>query len=176
MKYKVVYSDERVSNSIRLLGSAISDQMDLSNTLILVVLTGGDYLFNRLAQFWGNSKTVKVEDLEVNFIKGHSYSGSRRKSFIWDLFPDKNKVQGRDILVIDDFADSGNTINIINEQLKNMGANLIQFATLLRRDRCMLAEGVNLVSAIVDNSDTFFVGCGLDDNGKARYINYIGAV
>ena len=109
----------------------------------------------------------------VYFVKGHSYQGSQQGVFEWDYFevPD---LAGRDVVVLDDICDSGNTSRAVLAKLQEYHPRSVRFFTLLCRS-CTNTEGLVLDTCIVDDTKDFFYGCGLDSHDSFdRFHPYIG--
>ena len=88
------------------------------------------------------------------------------------LLPD---IRGRDVLIVDDIFDTGNTLSHLVEALQSGGPNSIRTAALL------LKEGRAEVEMRPDFSgftipDVFVVGYGLDYNDDYRHLPFIGAL
>lgn len=167
--YRIKYSQalvaERIQSTVRELreSGVINDQ-----TMFLVMLNGGVWFASHLFD--------AIPDMmnEVEYIKGHSYSGQNHGELVWDVRPTA-AIQNRQVVVLDDICDTGNTTNSIYDALKGM-AKEVCFVTLLRRTTAKLNEGVRVYSCIEDDSDDFFVGCGLDDFDRGRMLPFVGIV
>ena len=167
MNYRVKYSEQEVSAAIKRLADGITINED---TLILVLMNGGLWFAHELVE------RLHDRTVEVQYVKVSSYRGKTRTSLKLEYFPHIDWAQKR-IIVVDDICDSGQTLCMMSEELKKYNPISIRFVTLLQRThRMQLTDDIDLVSGICDESDDFFVGCGLDDNGKARYLPYIGVV
>lgn len=138
------------------------------DTVFLVLMNGGvwfaAHLFDCLDE---------IEN-EVYFAKCHSYDGAHQGTLVWDYLPEVN-LQGRQVVVLDDICDSGQTATAVVRYLQTMTPN-VSVMTLLSRTTTRLPEDIPLYSCIVDDSADFFVGCGLDDNSRSRMLPYIGVI
>ncbi len=163
--YPVKYSAQEVSAAIdRLAQTVVINE----NTVFLVLMNGGAWFAHELIRRFGNTP-VREE-----FAKVSSYSGQQRGNLKITYIPDVD-WQDKEVIVLDDICDSGNTLNNIHAWLKDKHPQDIRFITLLaRKGRYTLDEGVKLTVGIEDDSDDFFVGCGLDDNNMARNLPYVG--
>lgn len=167
--YKIKYSEETVKQSIRKKAMELKeDGIITDKTVFLVMLNGGAWFASHLFD------TLTDVTNEVYFVKAHSYNGSQRTSVEWDLRPSPG-IENRDVVVLDDICDSGNTVNAIYQALKPLTSHICVF-TLLHRAGSKLDDGVELYSCIEDDSEDFFVGCGLDDYGKSRMLPFIGII
>lgn len=165
IKYSQPFVREQITKTVRGLieNGTINEQ-----TVFLVMLNGGVWFASHVFD--------NIPDMlnEVYFIKGHSYSGQSHGELVWDYLPQMS-LENRQVVVLDDICDSGNTTSAIYQALRPMTSR-ISFLTLLRRTSAKLAEDLELNSCIVDDSDDFFVGCGLDDYDRGRMLPFVGVV
>ncbi len=100
--------------------------------------------------------------------RGMSTTGSVR--IVHDLAVD---IKGRDLILVEDILDSGNTLSCLTRLLWEREPASIRIATLLdkpsRRTADIRADYVGFVVA-----DEFVVGYGLDYDQKYRNLPYIG--
>lgn len=167
--YRIKYTESVVRERIARTVASLREEGIISDqTLFLVMLNGGVWFASHLFD--------AIPDMmnEVEYIKGHSYSGQSHGELTWDLRPSV-AIQNRQVVVLDDICDSGNTTNTVYEALRGVAKDVC-FVTLLRRTTAVLAEGVRVYSCIEDDSDDFFVGCGLDDFDKGRMLPFVGVV
>lgn len=164
----VKYSAAQVAEALKAKVSELQTKGVLNDSVVYVVMmNGGVWFATHVFDCMPDMKN------EVYFMKGHSYNGFIRERLIWDYFDIPN-LEGRDVVVLDDICDTGNTSRAILKQLQHRKAESIRFFTLLSRTSTD-TTGLVLDSCIVDDSDDFFYGCGLDSCGNAdRFHPYIG--
>ena len=87
-----------------------------------------------------------------------------------DLLPD---LRGRDILLLDDILDSGQTLSYLANLLRSQGAASVRVAVLLRK---LGRQKVPLEPEFCGFAipDEFVIGYGLDYNDEYRNLPYIG--
>jgi hypoxanthine phosphoribosyltransferase len=84
-------------------------------------------------------------------------------------------IRGRDILLVDDIFDTGNTIWDLIPQLDELGPETVRVAVLLRKQgRCRVPRQPDFVG--FDIPDAFVVGYGLDFEDRYRNLPYIAAL
>ena len=136
---------------------------------VLTLLDGGMFLTGELMRRLSNFTKAFIENKTM---KVSSYHDKNRGELKFDYVPDVD-WKGKRVIVIDDFCDSGNTINQIYRYLKDHEAETIEFYTLLAREGYQLDPGVVLHYGKLDDTKNFYIGCGLDDNGYKRHVDYI---
>ena len=84
-------------------------------------------------------------------------------------------INGRDIIVVEDILDSGNTLYFLQNYLRAKGAKSITIVTLLdkpsRREKPIVPD-----LAGFEVPDEFVVGYGLDYDEKYRNLPYVGVL
>ena len=113
-------------------------------------------------------RRIAKPELKVAFIKASSYgdgmesSGKVKISGLESL-----DIAGKNILVIDDILDTGNTMFGITNALRDMGPNKVKTCVLLNKQARRTADiRADFVGFEVENK--FIVGCGLDYAGDYR--------
>lgn len=85
------------------------------------------------------------------------------------------KVEGRDLIIVEDIIDSGLTLNYLVDLFKYRKANSIKIVTLLDKPAGRTADiKADLIGFEVP--DEFVVGYGLDYAEKYRNLSYIGVL
>ncbi|MCC7050857.1 MAG: hypoxanthine phosphoribosyltransferase [Bacteroidia bacterium] len=109
---------------------------------------------------------------DISFVKIASYSGTNSTEKINNLIGINENIEGRDIIIIEDIVDTGNTLHYLFEILKEKKANTIQIATLLFKPEAYKWNyPVQYVGKTIPN--VFVVGYGLDYDGFGRNLNSI---
>lgn len=110
-------------------------------------------------------------DPEIDFIKIHSYEGTEQKELHVHCDLTTN-VTGRHVLIVEDIVDSGRTILKVIDLVQRQNPASIEVLCLLYRERkSELATRPKYIGYGVPEG--FFVGYGLDMNGKGRGLSYL---
>ena len=84
-------------------------------------------------------------------------------------------VEGRNVLIVEDIIDSGNTLHYLLDVFKNRNAKSVRLCTMLDKpERREVAVDVDYVGFTIP--DEFVVGYVLDYDQKYRNLPYIGVV
>ncbi len=84
-------------------------------------------------------------------------------------------IRGRDVLLVDDIFDTGDTIWELIPQLDDLGPETVRVAVLLRKQgRCRVPRQPDFVGFEIP--DVFVVGYGLDYNDRYRHLPCIAAL
>ena len=160
---------QEVRSRIAELGVQISSDYPFltaeSPLLVLCTLRGAVFFASDLIR----ALTVPAE---MDFIKVHSYCGTRPAgSPIFDL-GEQIDVSGRHVLVVEDIVDTGQTMATVMQNFADKGAKSIRICTMLdkpsrRTERCKTVTPDYIGFTI---PDLFVIGWGLDFNGKYRLL------
>ena len=166
---KILLSEEEIKARVQELGDQLYDAFHDKNPLFVGVLKG---CFIFMADL------VRAAQLksELEFIGVSSYQNGTKSSGVVQITRDLQRdISGRDIIVVEDILDSGNTLAFLISYLMAKGAKSISIVTLLdkpsRREKAVEAD---LSGFVVP--DEFVVGYGLDYAQLYRNLPYIGVL
>lgn len=168
---EVMISEEEIRQRISALGQQITaDYQGRGNDIVLVGLLRGSFMF--MADL---CRAIDVSH-EVDFITASSYgsgmSSSRDVKIIKDLDED---IRGKDVLIVEDIIDSGNTLSKVREILRLREPKSLAICTLLDKpERREVAVDVEYVGFTIP--DEFVVGYGIDYAQRYRHLPYVGKV
>ena len=159
MQLKKLIDKKEINNNIKQMGTDISKYYD-NNPITVVSILKGSLLFT--------SDLIREIDLQmyIEFLRLTSYKGTRRKSIKINDSIDFD-IKGRNLLIIEDIIDSGNTIHYIVDELKKYNPNSIKIATLLFKPSTYNFDmKIDWIGFNIKND--FVVGYGLDYNEMYR--------
>ena len=112
--------------------------------------------------------------LTVDFLSASSYGSGTESSGQVKLKLDlADDISGRDVLIIEDIVDSGNTLSKLLPELQKRGPASLKVCALLDKpERRVLPFQANYVGFTIP--DAFVVGYGLDFDQHYRQLPYIG--
>ena len=153
---KVLYTEKQIAARIEAMGMEMYEALKGKDPLFVSVLRGAFIFMADVVR----ACQVKCD---VEFIAVSSYH---------DIQQD---ITGRNIVVIEDILDSGNTLHFLKQYFMTKGAASVSICTLLdkpsRRTKAITADYVGFVVP-----DEFVVGYGLDYCQKYRNLPYIGVL
>ncbi len=186
---KVLVTEEELKSRVEEMGEVLYEKFQGRNPLFLGVLKGSFVFMADLVRAcqvksdvefiavssYQNVRACQVKS-DVEFIAVSSYQNatvsSGRVQITRDLQQD---ITGRDLIIVEDILDSGNTLAFLKQYFLAKGAASITIVTLLdkpsRRTKAITAD---LAGFTVP--DEFVVGYGLDYAQQYRNIPYIGVL
>ena len=136
-----------------------------SKSPIVIGVLNGSFIF--LADLVRNLNF----DVEISFIKASSYVGKQKSDIIkFDLFNFDN-IKGKDIIIIEDIVDTGDTVSKIRNKMINKANSIAIAAFLLKPNKAKVNFKIDWVGFEIP--DQFVVGYGLDYNQKFRNLKGI---
>ncbi len=167
----VMIAERTIAARVAELGQQITaDYRGSSSQMVLVGLLRGSFIF--MADL---CRAIACPH-EVDFMTASSYgsamSSSRDVKILKDLDED---IRGKDVLIVEDIIDSGNTLSKVREILRLREPKSLAICTLL--DKPSRRE-VEIKTDYVGFSipDEFVVGYGIDYAQRYRHLPYIGKV
>ena len=112
--------------------------------------------------------------LRVEMVQARSYRGNNTHPgpLVINLDLLSSGVQGRNVLLVDDIFDTGNTLWELIPQIDDLGPMSVHSAVLLQKEgRCQVPMKPDFVGFTIP--DKFVVGYGLDYNDHYRNLPYL---
>ena len=113
--------------------------------------------------------------LEFDYLHVTRYRGSTQGGAMeWRVLPGQNVV-GRNVLVLDDILDEGETLAAIRDKLLHMGATRVWSAVLTNKDNGLI-KPIRADFVGLDVPNRYVFGCGMDVYGLWRNLPAIYAL
>ncbi len=166
---QVLYSEEQLKRRVEEMGEELYDRFHDKNPMFVGVLSG-------CFVFMADLVRASQMKSELEFIAVSSYKNGTTSSGVVQITRDLQcDITGRNLIVVEDILDSGNTLSYLKEYLLTRGAASVSIVTLLdkpsRRQKAIYADVVGF-----EVPDEFVVGYGLDYAQQYRNIPYIGVL
>ena len=163
----VLFSEEELKQRVKEMGAQITADYQGKEPLLVSVLRGS-YIFM--------ADLTRSIDLPctVDFMSVSSYGSGTSSSGQVQITKDLSEnIEGRDVIVVEDILDSGNTLFYLLQLLEARKPASIRLCTLLNKPERRVKE-VEVAYSGFDIPDAFVVGYGLDYAEKYRNLPYIG--
>lgn len=166
---RTLISESEIDERVRELGATLTAEYADRPLTILGVLTGSIVLLADLIR-------ATSTPLRVALIQAASYGGTRTSpgelSINNALVPD---LKGRNVVILDDIFDTGNTMVGLYEAVKEFEPSSIKSAVLLwKTARTEVSLEPDYFGFKIP--DEFVVGYGLDYNDEYRHLPFIGVM
>jgi len=164
-KFVKFISYQEIDKAINKIAQQLNKDYEQDPPVILVTLNGAMVFAADLL------KQLQFSSI-VSCIKLTSYQGTHTTDHVKTLIGLNEEVEGKNVLIIEDIVDTGNTYQTLVNLLQEKGAKEIRIATLtMKQDAYRLSLPVHYVGIYIP--DKFVIGRGLDYNGLGRNLNDI---
>ena len=163
---RTLFSREDIKVKVKELGDIISKEYEDKDLLVISLLRGSFIFTSDLVR----ELSIPVEvDFMTTASYGHSETSSGNVEIVHDV---RTKVEGKDVLIVDDIIDSGFTLQKVKEVLSLKNPSSIKICVMLDKPS---RRKVDLTPDFVGFSipDVFIVGYGLNYGDYYRNIPYI---
>lgn len=161
-------SANAIATRVTELGEAISTDYT-GHSLTLVIVSNGAILFGA-----DLVRTIQVP-LELDTISAASYTGTVSGAELEIRSRFKLCVRDRDVVIVDDILDSGQTLTKLKAAVAEMGARSVKSCVLLSK-RCERACEIEAEYVGFEIDDEWVVGYGLDYDEQYRQLPFIGVL
>ncbi|NRD72436.1 hypoxanthine phosphoribosyltransferase [Shewanella sp. VB17] len=172
MKHTIeeMISVEEIDQKLDLLAGQINAHYANSERLLMVGLLKGSVIF--MADLCRRIKGhVEIDFMSVSSY-GNAMTSTREVKILKDVQSD---IKGRDVLIVEDLIDSGNTLNKIRDMLMLREPKSLALCTLLDKpQRREIDVPVDFIGFTIP--DEFIVGYGIDYAEQYRNLPYIAKV
>ena len=171
VEMKVMISAEEIHAKVQELGKKIDAHYANSDKeLVLIGLLRGSVIF------MADLCRAITKTHELDFMTVSSYGGGTTSSRDVKILKDLDgEIRDKDVLIVEDIIDSGNTLSKVLEILSTRQPNSIELCTLVSKpSRREIDLDVKFLGFEVE--DKFIVGYGLDYDQKYRHIPFIGEI
>ena len=166
---KVLVSEEEVNERIKTLGKQISENYAGKQIHMICVLKGGVFFMCELA------KRISVP-VSLDFMCVSSYGDATTSSGVVRIAKDLDEsIEGKDVLIVEDIIDSGNTLSRLVPMLQERGPKDLRICTLLSKPERREVE-IDVAYNGFEIPDKFVVGYGLDYDQHYRNLPYVGVI
>ncbi|MDP2561477.1 hypoxanthine phosphoribosyltransferase [Psychrobium sp. 1_MG-2023] len=167
---EVMISEQQITDKVAEIGQRIEQHYQDSDNLLLVALLRGSVVF--LADL---CRQIDLP-LSLDFMTVSSYGSSMESTRDVKILKDLTEnIKGRDVIIVEDIIDTGNTLAKIVEILSLRQPKSLKLCTLLDKpSRREVDVDVDWIGYSIP--DEFVVGYGIDYAEKYRNLPYIAKV
>lgn len=165
--FEKLITPEEIKEIVSRMGKEITDAYN-NKELVVVCIMNGAFVF-------AADLIREIEhDFEVYFLRASSYgektvsSGDVKVNFEAGSF-----LENKDVLVIEDIVDSGNTVVKVNKVINEYKPKSINWASFLSKPSRREVE-VDVAFVGKEIEDKFVIGYGLDLGERYRNLPYVG--
>ena len=163
--FEIFINEEEINDIISNISNRINES-GIINPLFIAILNGS-FLFAADLM-----RKINIPDTEISFLKLSSYDGLSSTGNVDKLIGLSKKIEGRNVIVLEDIIDTGITLEKIISLLEKEKVNSIKIATLLFKPNSYQKKfQIDYIGKSIKND--FVVGYGLDYDEKGRNLKNI---
>ena len=163
----ILVSEQELNEIVNRLAGELDADYEGKDWLMVGVLKGS-------VLFMADLMKAMKTDFKIDFVVVSSYADGTESTGRVNVLKDiSQSIVGKDLLIVEDIIDSGNTLNFLIQYFKAKGASSVKIATLFDKpDRRQVEIPVDYVGKVIP--DAFIVGYGLDYAERYRTLPYVG--
>ena len=160
---KVLYTKKEIDKRVKKIADIISHDYQGKELIVVGVLKGAFVFMADLIRYFSIPCIV-------DFIRVSSYGSSTVSSGKIVIKKDiETSIEGKDILIIEDIIDTGLTLSLLVDKLKERNPHSLKVCAFLdKRRRRKVEFEADYVGFTID--DGFVVGYGIDFNEMGRFL------
>ena len=165
----VMLSEEQIVARTKELAAQLDKLYEGRKPVVICVLKGSVIFFSELIR---NMKTM----LTIDFMSVSSYGSGTTSTGELKVKQDlSTDIKGRDVLIVEDIIDSGNTLYHLKKMLNQRLPSSVNIVTLLDKpERREVPMEPDYTGFVIE--DEFVIGYGLDYAQEYRNLPYIGVL
>lgn len=166
---KILVSEEQIAETVKKIAGDINRDLAGEPLLVIIILKGSTPFAMDL---------IKKLDMpvELDFMQVSSYGKSTASSGFINVKRDiEQDISGKNILIVEDIIDSGNTLNKLKTLFESRNAKSVRICTMLDKPSRRVVD-VKVDYTGIEIPDEFVVGYGLDYDELYRNLPYIGVL
>ncbi len=165
----ILVSEQEIKDIVRNLSDKMNNDYGEEELTVIVILKGSMIFASDLI------RQLKMP-VSIEFMRVSSYGAGTSSSGFINIKQDvESDIEGKNVLIVEDIIDSGNTLYKLKEVLLERKPKTCRICTLLDKpDRRVADVTVEYQGKIIP--DEFAVGYGLDYNEEYRNLNYVGVL
>lgn len=166
---RIAFDEDAIAHRVAELGREITNSYPDGDLLVLGLLKGSFIFLSDLVR-------QISRPLQVDFLVASSYGDGTVSSGTVNLVYDpETRLEGKDILLVEDIVDSGRTLNRLMTILQERKPRSLEICALLHK---RIAKDLSYDTKFVgfDAPNEFLVGYGLDHAENFRHLPYIASL
>ncbi|NOZ19861.1 MAG: hypoxanthine phosphoribosyltransferase [Planctomycetes bacterium] len=163
-----ILSADDIQRRVRDLAGQIDRDYE-GSPLTLIGVLNGSFIF--LSDLVRNLKTQCV----IDFVAAASYGDGTTPGDLKLLKTPTVDIEGRRVLIVDDILDTGRTLALIRDVLREQKPSDLRICVFLSK-QCERQADIHADYIGFDVPDQFVVGYGLDHAGRYRQLGYVGVI
>ena len=166
--YKLWLEEKLIKAGIVEMAAWLNNKFSRTDTspILMEVQTGGKYLLVDL------HRKLNI-NVHIDAVGIHSYSKTGEQEELKLTCKWRSDVTGRDVVLVEDMIDTGNTTQFLKNLLLEEGAKSVTIIALISRNHSIKGEGEYDYVCFTYDGNEWLLGYGLDDNELYRELTRV---
>lgn len=167
---RVIFTQDQIAEIIACMGAEITRDYAGKEPVLIGVLKGASVIMADLM------RAIDL-DVSIDFMAVSSYGAKTTSSGVVQILKDLTEsIENRDVIIVEDLLDSGNTLAYLVELLKDRNPASLEIATFFEKKVATRSKKIEPRYVGARVPDEFLVGYGFDFNEKYRNLPYVGVL
>ncbi|MDA8172973.1 MAG: hypoxanthine phosphoribosyltransferase [Nitrospiraceae bacterium] len=162
---KPLFSVDQIQKRVRELADRITRDYEGTDLVAVCILSGAFMFFSDLV------RNIRIP-IKVDFVTCSSYVKTDTTGEVTVHSDIREDIKGKHVLLVEDIADTGITLNFLREHYSQRGPEGIKICTLLDK-KARRAVDIPIDYSGFDIPNEYVVGYGLDYSNRFRNLPYI---
>lgn len=165
---RILFSEEDILRGIDRVARTVTDRFRGQEFTVVSILKGSCIFSADLI------RRIPIP-LELAFVSASSYRDKTTSGKLEINFFPTGEIEGRNLLLVDDILDTGQTMSRLKKEFLERGASEVATCVFLDKPS---RRNVDLDAdfRVIEIEDLFVVGYGLDFAGRYRNLPYVGVL
>ena len=156
----VLISEREIASAVEEIAAKVCEDYDLSKVVLVGAMDGAVcFLADLMRSF--------AAPVEVTTVRMRRYEGMDGGKITVSWLPLRERIEGRDVLVVEGVVDTGATCDLLTQKLRELGSASVNICALLNKPS-RRAHDIEATYCGFEVPDVFVVGYGLDYRGAYR--------
>jgi hypoxanthine phosphoribosyltransferase len=161
----ILFDEHQIQEKVKEIASQINSRHEMYDDVVMICLLNGGMMF-----YTDLIRNI-ILDVECDFMRAKSYASNGSQGEVFLSKDIETSIQGKHVYIVDDFYDTGNTIDVVVKYLEAKNPLTITAVTLLTRGISPIPDFELIYGFMIQ--DQWVVGYGMDNDKKERNLPYI---
>lgn len=165
---EILFDENQLAKKVEMIAEEINSDYKGKQAVVVGILKGSVIFLSDLV------RRLDIEGCQIDFMQVSSYGHGAVSSGNIEIKKDLSlDVTGKNVLIIEDILDTGNTLFYLKEYILKKNAESVKICTLFDKP-CRRKKPIVPDYKGFEIEDLFIVGYGLDYDEKYRNLPYVG--
>ena len=163
---KPLITENEIANRVNEIAANLNHNCAGEKNILLISILKGSFIFT------ADLVRKLTFEFDLAFMEISSYGNSKEPGKIQLRLESHLDLKDKNIFIIEDIIDTGNTINFLSCHFEKKGIKSIEYVTLLlKNEKYKTNQTIKYIGFNIN--DVFVAGYGMDYDGKYRNLPYI---